>query len=244
MTDSIIVESQEAPLDQTPAAPVVAPQEPTPTPIPDKFRGKSVEDVVKSYLHVESELGRTKQEVGELRQLADRFLQREIQQAPQAPAAEEEDFFDDPKAAVDKAVRAALKPVEAELALARRQAATNKVLVKHADAVQIVRSEEFQRWIQESPVRSLLFEAADQRFDVDAADELLSTYKALASRDARTTQVSAQNAQATASLKAATLESGGTGETGKKTLRRHDLIQMRIHNPDKYMAMQDEILAA
>ena len=52
-------------------------EEPAST-IPDKFSGKSVEDIVKSYQNLEQELGRKSQEIGELRQLSDSFLKAEI----------------------------------------------------------------------------------------------------------------------------------------------------------------------
>ena len=52
--------------------------EPTSSDIPDKFAGKSVEDIVKSYQNLEQELGRKSQEIGELRQLSDSFLKAEI----------------------------------------------------------------------------------------------------------------------------------------------------------------------
>ena len=38
--------------------------------VPDKFSGKSVEDIVKSYQNLEQELGRKSQEIGELRNLS------------------------------------------------------------------------------------------------------------------------------------------------------------------------------
>ena len=46
--------------------------------IPDKFSGKSVEDIVKSYQNLEQELGRKSQEIGELRQLSDSCLNSPI----------------------------------------------------------------------------------------------------------------------------------------------------------------------
>ena len=46
--------------------------------VPDKFSGKSVEDIVKSYQNLEQELGRKSQEIGELRNLSDSFLKAEI----------------------------------------------------------------------------------------------------------------------------------------------------------------------
>ena len=42
--------------------------------VPDKFAGKSPEEIIESYQNLEKELGRKAQEVGELRKLSDSFL--------------------------------------------------------------------------------------------------------------------------------------------------------------------------
>ena len=46
--------------------------------IPEKFKGKSYEDVVESYTQLERELGRKNNEVGELRHLADDFIRQQL----------------------------------------------------------------------------------------------------------------------------------------------------------------------
>src|SRR6056297_1567571 len=48
--------------------------------IPEKFQGKSFEDVVDMYRNLEKDYGRKGNEVGELRKLTDELLQLEIQQ--------------------------------------------------------------------------------------------------------------------------------------------------------------------
>jgi hypothetical protein len=244
--ESIIVESQEelAPEETTtPEAPAPEDNEtPAPT-VPDKFRGKTFEDVVDSYVNLEKEFGRSRQEVGELRQLADRFIQRDIQPTqPEEEVVEEPDYYDNPQAAVDKAIKKALKPLEDTLNQSARRAARDKLIATHPDAEQLAGTDEFQRWINESPVRTRLFKDAHEGFDLEAANELLGTYKSLNATNAVTTQ--AAKAEQEQTLRAATLETGGTGETGKKIMRRSDLIRMRINDPDRYMSMQDEILRA
>ena len=49
--------------DETPETLEAETEEPAST-IPDKFAGKSVEDIVKSYQNLEQELGRKSQEIG------------------------------------------------------------------------------------------------------------------------------------------------------------------------------------
>lgn len=245
MSDLIVEESQDLEPEQTQSAP--ATEAPVAAPaVPEKFQGKTVEDVINSYLNLEKEFGRSRQEVGELRQLADRFIQRDIQQAPPEEVTEEPDYFDNPQVAVDKAIKKALdgrlKPIEENLNQSHRQAAVEKLTQAHPDAETLVRTDEFQRWIKESPIRTRLYREADERFDLDAANELLGTYKSLQGANAATAQ--AAQAEQAQTRRAATLETGGTGETGKKIMRRSDLIRMRMNDPDRYASMQDEILEA
>jgi len=48
--------------------------------IPDKYQGKSVEDIVKMHQEAEKLIGKQAQEVGEVRRLADELLKRELSQ--------------------------------------------------------------------------------------------------------------------------------------------------------------------
>jgi hypothetical protein len=45
-------------------------------------------------------------------------------------------------------------------------------------------------------------------------------------------------------LKAAGVDTGGTGESSKKIYRRADLIQLKLRDPDRYEQLQPEIMAA
>jgi len=45
-------------------------------------------------------------------------------------------------------------------------------------------------------------------------------------------------------LKAATVDTGSPAPSSKKTYRRTDLINLRLRDPDRYYAMQDEIMSA
>jgi excinuclease UvrABC nuclease subunit len=92
-----------------------------------------------------------------------------------------------------------------------------------------------------------MFAKADAEYDFDSANELLSTYKEI--KQIRQTQqvqkTDAVEAKAQdAAMKAATVDVGGTGESSKKVYRRADLIKLRMTDPDRYMALQDEIMSA
>ena len=64
--------------------------------IPDKFQGKSMEDIISSYENLEKELGRKGQEIGELRQVTDGILQQQLttnQNGTDVQVEEDTDFF-------------------------------------------------------------------------------------------------------------------------------------------------------
>lgn len=96
--------------------------------------------------------------------------------------------------------------------------------------------------MQGSKIRSKLFQQAEE-YDVDAAEELLSTYKEL--RAVKQKQVEkVDNTERDKSLKIAAVDTGGSGETTRKVYRRADLIRLKMRDPSKYDSMNDEIMQA
>ena len=216
--------------------------------IPDKYRGKSLEDIVTMHQEAEKLIGRQAQEVGEVRRLADELIKQQLstKQATQPPVVENEiDFFEDPKLAVQKAVAnhpdvLAAKQASQQLKQIQTQAMLNK---KHPDFADIVRDGEFIEWIKASPMRLNIYAMADANYDFNAADELISTFKQI--RTSKTQQTTdAGNAVRKQNLTAAAVDVGGTGESSKKTYRRADLIRLRMTDPARYEAMEPDIMAA
>ena len=83
------------PVEEIQEAPVEAAQEETEDEIPDKYRGKSVAEIVRMHQEAEKLLGRQSSEVGELRKVVDSYIQTQL--SNEAPETEEIDFFDDLK---------------------------------------------------------------------------------------------------------------------------------------------------
>ena len=235
---------QEQPAPETPA--------PEPEELPEKYKGKTLAEIAKMHQEAEKMIGRQAQEVHEVRSLADQLLKQQLEtKATKQPTeqTQEEDFFADPQAAVSRTVDqhpAVLEAKKASLELKRMQTA-QQLNAKHPDFMEIAQNAEFQNWVKASPIRIDLFTKADAEFDFPAADELLSTYKEL--KQIRATQQAEQvkavetKAQDTA-LKAASVDVGGSGEVSRKIYRRADLIKLKMTDPDRYMALQDEIMEA
>ena len=157
-------------------SPVEASQEETEDEIPDKYQGKSVAEIVRMHQEAEKLLGRQSSEVGELRKVVDSYIQTQL--SNEAPETEEIDFFDDPQTAVSKAIEnhPKIKEAEAMSKQYRQQDTFGRLQQKYPDLMETVQDNNFQEWIKASKIRTQLYMMADQQFDYDAADELLSTW--------------------------------------------------------------------
>ena len=223
--------------------------------IPSKFAGKSTEDIIDSYTNLEKELGRKAQEVGELRKLSDSFLQAEVarQHNPQDNTPLEakdnvsEDFFDDPNKAVNKIIDNHPKFQQFQQFQAQQAQAGAKTQLEqtHPDFTDVIQDKGFQEWVQGSPIRMQMFQAADA-YNFDAANELLTNWKDR-SMISKTQEVK-QKAEVDRkeALKAGTAESrtSSGSKGGGKTYRRADLIRLKMENPSRYESLQDEIFEA
>lgn len=215
--------------------------------LPDRYRNKSLEDIIKMHQEAEKVIGRQAQEVGEVRKLADELIKQNLG-AKSQPVEKEEpevDFFEDPKKAIHKTIETHPDVLAAREASAqfRLLQAKQKLAQTHPDYEQVVQNEDFTNWVKSSPVRIGLYAKADAEADFDAANELLSTYKEL--RGVRNKQVDQQaTAARQQTMKAVQVDSGGTGESSKRVYRRADLIRLKMTDPARYDALSDEIMAA
>ena len=215
--------------------------------IPERYRNKSLEDVMKMHQEAEKVIGRQAQEVGEVRKLADELIKQNLssRQQPIAEVEQEVDFYEDPQKAVRNTIDRHPDIVEA-----RRAAAELRVLQSrqrltqvHPDFEQVVKDDGFVNWVKSSPIRLDLFKRADAEADFDSANELLSTYKELRGiQTKQATQQASTDRQKT--MKSIQVDSGGSGESSKRVYRRADLIRLKMNDPARYDALSDEIMAA
>jgi len=221
--------------------------------LPEKYKGKSALDIAKMHQEAEKLIGRQANEVHEVRSLADQLLKQQLDSNKRiaAPIEEslEDDFFADPASAVNRQVEkhpAVLEARQAALEMKKMKTA-QQLSSKHPDFATVASDAGFQDWVKSSAIRLNLFAKADAEYDFESADELLSTYKELrqVKQQNQNTQTAAVENKAQAqAMKAATVDVGGSGETSRKVYRRADLIKLRMTDPDRYMALQDEIMSA
>lgn len=211
--------------------------------IEPRYRGKTVQDIIKMHHEAEKLIGRQAQEVGEVRKLADELIKSQLTRKTEVEAPKV-DFFENPEEAIKQAIESSpdVKQAREYGIRAQQEMARNETLRKHPDALEMFQNEEFRSWVMASNIRKQLALQADQKYDVDAADELLSTYKALHKPVVEVDPVEKAARQAT--MKRASVDTGGSGESSKKFYSRRKLIELQIKSPSKFAAMQPEIIAA
>ena len=214
--------------------------------LPEKYREKSLEEVVRMHQEAEKLIGKQAQEVGEVRKLADELLKQNLGSKQQQVEVEPEvDFFENPQKAVQNTIDKhpdVLAARQAGMEFKRMQI-QQKLAQDHPDYTQVVNDSEFQNWVKSSPIRLGLYAKADGEFDYDSANELLSTFKQL--RGVRVKESGqADNAARAKTMKAIEVDTGGSGESSKRVYRRVDLIRLKMQDPNRYDALSDEIMAA
>lgn len=239
------VDKIENEVDETHALPgEEQPQEPN---IPEKYRGKSLEEVVQMHQEAEKALGKQGTEVGELRKVVDEYIASQQPQAPQQDVEPEDelDYFTDPKLAVSRAIEShpAVREATESAQNFRKQAAMSELQNRHPDMQEILQEPAFAEWIKASNVRKRLFAQADQNYDTEAADELFTLWKERKQVSQQTVEVEKQ-ARKNQLKAASTGGGGGLGSVNRKVYRRADIIKLMKTDPDRYHALSDEIMLA
>lgn len=219
--------------------------------IPEKFKNKSVSDIIKSYNELESAFGRQSKEIGDYRKWSQEQLRRDLE-AKNKPSKEDEefnltedDFIKDPVSATTKLVDKRLERIEKALLATNSNQAQERFVNRHPDHAEIVASPEFAEWVVKTPHRINLFERADS-FDFGAAEELMVSFKEYSSNlkalgdDAARTSKDANKSK----MKKMAGESEAGSATSKKIYSSAKLIEIKMNDPDKYEAMMPEIMKA
>ena len=255
VTDEKYVDPTQDVATPEPTEQVEQPVEAAPE-LPEKYRGKALDEIIKMHQEAEKLIGRQAQEVGEVRKLADSLLKQQLESKhdTQPSKAQEIDWFEDPERAVKQAVEnnPILKKMQEEQAKQAQLVALQTIEKAHPDFVSVAQSDDFQQWVTSSKIRTRLYEQASD-YDVDSALELLDTYKSLRNikqqqqETVKAADESLKKVEAetrSKNLKTAAVQQGGTGESTKPVYRRADLIRLRMQDPTRYESMAEEILQA
>ena len=210
--------------------------------IPDKYKDKSLEDVVRMHQEAEKLLGKQSSEVGDLRKSVDDLLKAKLNEDANSPNQKEEpefDFYEDPKGSVSKAVENSDTIIQMKELLAKQQqqGVLKQIGDKHPDYEEIIKNQNFVDWIKSSVVRTELFQRAD-KYDFNAADELLSNWKEIKGVVEKTESLNEKDRKL--QVKAASTGGKGSGEPmSRKIYRRSEIVNLMINDPQRYQANVD-----
>jgi hypothetical protein len=263
-------EDENPPFDSTARADSTRDEQPEPQPVvetppapppsvPDKFAGKTPEQLIAMYADLEKVTGRQGKELGELRSTHDQYIRTALEAAQGKPAqnntetVDDTEFFINPRAAIEKAVEnhPLIKEVKQKQAQSQQERAQQAFEAKHPDAAAIVEEAEFRAWVESVPARRERLLKANADYDFGTADEIFATYKEI--KAARTSATPAappkqdNSAARAAALTAGKVPGGNASPTGAPTGKifyRSDLARLRNTDPERYHEMSDEILLA
>ncbi len=228
--------------------------EPAPAPeVPDKLKGKSMEEVYEMYLNAEKDRSRIANELGEQRKLTDKALslsqpETAQEEMEEALSLDPTDLLADPVQTLDKYFESREARIRSQYDSRIQQLESTigqqSLAVKHPDAEQLTNDPEFLAWVAAQPVRQQLANQAVQNMDYGALDYLLSEYKGSSTQS----EPAPAKVDHKAAARAASFEGSSSGESARsgEIYSRNALIQMKIENPEGYAdpAFQAEIMKA
>ena len=153
--------------------------------IPERFKGKTVEDVVKSYTELEKLNSRQAQDLGALRRSVDELLalksprdDTRAEATSKKPITADE-IYENPDEVIRKVVKEEsaerIESLERELHNGKVERAIAAFTERYPAWQEDVKDPAMLNWIKERPYRVRLAQAADQGA-FDAADELFGMY--------------------------------------------------------------------
>ena len=221
--------------------------------LPEKYRGKSAAELARMHQNLESLMGKQSSEVGELRKAVDALVQQSMQSQPATatsapePDVDDSDFFTNPREAVERLIaqNPTLQSAQQAAVEMTKQQALAALKNAHPDMDKVLANDDFQKWVGGSKVRAEMFRKADQEYDFEQANELLSLWK-----ERKTTVSQAKAVEKLAQKQQLKRASTGSaranpeGKAVKKVYRRRDIIDLMQKDPKRYAAMQGEIMQA
>jgi len=213
--------------------------------LPEKFRGKSKAEIAKSYQELESFNGRRNNEYSDLKRVTDELLSMKEATKVEETPVDVDTLLDNPSKAINNAIdkNERLANIERQLLQQDLTKAKAGFEGKHPKWQETIATNDFQSWVNGSPTRQKMFEAADKRYNYEVADELFTLYDDIRQVKATESKQNRDN-RIKGNLNAAATESGVGAGKKEKRYRRADLINLRIYQPEKYEAMQVEIRKA
>lgn len=217
--------------------------------LPEKYRGKSLAELVAMHQESERKIGQQGNELGDLRKTVNQLIDKNLNSAPNVqdgPAPSDDvDFFANPEEAVKRVVDnhpdvQEARKLKGELT---QKEAQQEIYRRHPDADEVFQEEGFREWITNNPHRQRQLMEANNNFDVDAGDSLLKDYKELkaAKTPAEAPKVERPKAK---SADTGSVSNAGQARKGGKVIYRADIRELQRTDPRRYQEMLPEIRKA
>jgi len=220
--------------------------------IPEKYAGKSMQEVVEMHQQSEKLMSKQSNEVGEQRKLIQSLIDAQNKATdtapPEEPVHQEDNFFTDPVKAVNQAIENHPDVIKArEERVGNVQTHNLAALDKaYPDWQETVQDSTFQKFIGDSPTRTEMFRQADTEYRSDLAIELFDWYSTTAMSKKTQEAKAEEKTKIQSNLKKTSSETRSSGDSvgGKKIYRRADLINLQVTDPNRYASLADEIHSA
>lgn len=197
--------------------------------IPDKYKGKSLEEVIQMHEEAERKASRLGNEIGQLRQ---QVLQRPTKaEEPKKKEVNVDTLLENPEDSIEAVIEQSpvVRKLNETVESVERDIQKRKFESKHTEYQKDLNDEQFFEWIKKNPVRVGLAQSADAG-DFQAADllwDMWAEVKEVRQVRAEQEKVEAKKKREKA-LQDGTLESG-TGNTteSKKVFRRSEIQNLK-----------------
>lgn len=235
-TRSLAAEIRDARSQRTAATPArTAPASETPAE-PRRFAGKSREEVMEMYTHLESHSGRLANQVGQLQNAVQDLIvdkrARDLRANGEAQPVKVDpaELIQRPTEALDpfieERVNRAITPMRDQLSRMEQMLGASILQNHHQDAGDITKSEEFREWVQATPLRRSIANLASNG-NTQATDELLSEFKATRTRREGTDNQDEAHLARASSVSLEQSRSGGGAADVKPRGKTYTRTQMR-----------------
>ena len=249
--DEQVESLEETPEEEQPQELEESVEEPVEEELPDKYKGKSVTDIIAMHQNAEQLLGKQGQEVGELRRVVDDFINSQTVKEEQKAQTALEDFdetafFENPKETIQKLLEnhPSIKQSQELAAQIKQQEALARLKASHPDFQEIIKDEKFAQWIGKSKVREKMLYEADKNYDFDSADELLTLWKERQQIVQDTVNVETKARKDQVKSASSGTSKGSAERAPRKVYRRADIIELMRTDPERYQTLAADIRQA
>lgn len=226
-----------------------------------RFKGKSKQDIYKSYTELEKLKQRHDEEIGTIRKALDAKIlddmqrNRHVQQKPLTDEEFNSKFFENPKEILNNIYISAKEETKREILqdMGRQsayQSEFNKLITEHPDRETVVNTPEFNEWVARNvPVHIFRYASTgipEQNIPPDPAmaNLILKSYKKeMSIETARNEAVKGATTKKEAAKIASSISSSAKGG-GEPAFTRVGLAEMMVNEPEKYRVMQPQIMRA